>query len=255
MLAAWKPSSRSPAGSPSSPAPRRVSAPRSPAAWPLRELGWRSPARRRDRLAALAAEVDGLAVDADLLDPDAPAAIVAEVVERLGPPEILVNVAGMIAGVVGAEDERRQAIDDTLAVNLVAPYRLCQEAFPHLRDSGRGAIVNVSSISGMVGIPGIPQAAYAASKRGLSGLTAELAVQWAEHSIRVNTIAAGYFRSEITEPLYTDERSTRWLRRNTPLPHDGAAEDFVGTVVWLTSDASRYVTGQTIVVDGGWTAR
>ena len=121
--------------------------------------------------------------------------------------------------------------------------------------AGRGAIVNISSISGLVGIPGIPQASYAATKAGLSGLTAELAVQWGRHSIRVNTVAPGFFRSEITESLYDDERGGAWLRRNTPLPYEGRAEDLVGAVLWLVSDAGRYVTGQTIVVDGGWTAR
>jgi NAD(P)-dependent dehydrogenase (short-subunit alcohol dehydrogenase family) len=121
--------------------------------------------------------------------------------------------------------------------------------------AGGGSIVNVSSISGRVGVPGVPQASYAASKLGLSGLTAELAVQWARHSIRVNTLAPGFFRSELTDVLYQEERSRLWLRRNTPLPTDGTVDDFVGAVLWLVSDASRYVTGQTVVVDGGWTAR
>jgi NAD(P)-dependent dehydrogenase (short-subunit alcohol dehydrogenase family) len=106
-----------------------------------------------------------------------------------------------------------------------------------------------------VGVPGIPQASYAASKLGLSGLTAELAVQWAQHSIRVNTVAPGFFRSEITGTLYDQERSVAYLRRNTPLPIEGTPDDIVGSVLWLVSDAGRYVTGQTIVVDGGWTAR
>jgi NAD(P)-dependent dehydrogenase (short-subunit alcohol dehydrogenase family) len=113
----------------------------------------------------------------------------------------------------------------------------------------------VSSIGGLVGVPGIPQASYAASKAGLSGLTVELAVQWARHSIRVNTVAPGFFKSEMTELLYESERRHDWLRRNTPLPFDGAADDIVGAVMWLVSDAGRYVTGQTIVVDGGWTAK
>jgi NAD(P)-dependent dehydrogenase (short-subunit alcohol dehydrogenase family) len=212
-------------------------------------------ARRRDRLDLLAGQIRGVAVTCDLLDREAPRTLVAEVVDRLGPPEILVNAAGINAGIVTAESESAEAIDDTLAVNLVAPYRLCQEAFPHMRRVGRGSIVNVSSVSGMVGIPGVPQAAYAASKLGLSGLTKELAVQWARHSIRVNTLAAGFFRSELTESMYTDTRSLDWLRRNTPLPIDGSPDDFVGAVLWLTSDAGRYVTGQTITVDGGWTSR
>jgi NAD(P)-dependent dehydrogenase (short-subunit alcohol dehydrogenase family) len=124
-----------------------------------------------------------------------------------------------------------------------------------MRQLGGGSIVNISSVSGRVGIPGIPQASYAASKQALAGLSVELAVQWARHSIRVNAIAAGFFRSAMTAALYDDERQLEWLQRNTPLPHLATPEDFVGAALWLASDAGRYVTGQTIVVDGGWTAR
>ncbi len=212
-------------------------------------------ARRADRLEALAHEIGGVAVACDLLDSAQVDALVTTVAEQLGGPEILVNTAGMFEPGHPAESEPLDAIQRTFQVNLVAPYRLSQAAFPHMRAAGRGAIVHVSSISGIVGIPGIPQAAYAASKAGLSGLTKELAVQWAPHSIRVNTLAPGFFRSEITDRAYTDERSLTWLRRNTPLPRDGAVDDFLGTVLWLVSDAGRYTTGQTIIVDGGWTSR
>jgi NAD(P)-dependent dehydrogenase (short-subunit alcohol dehydrogenase family) len=212
-------------------------------------------ARRRDRLAALADEIGGLAIDCDLLDLARIGEIVPRIAGELGGPEILVNTAGNIFTHEPAEREPLEAIRQTLELNLVASFRLAQEVFPHMRSAGRGAIVNVSSISGHVGVPGIPQASYAASKLGLSGLTAELAVQWARHGIRVNTVAPGFFRSEITDGLYTEERSLSWLRRNTPLPYEGSVDDFAGAVLWLVSDAGRYVTGQTIVVDGGWTAR
>jgi NAD(P)-dependent dehydrogenase (short-subunit alcohol dehydrogenase family) len=212
-------------------------------------------ARREQRLASLAAEIDGLAVASDLSQPDQPARVVSVVSESLGAPEILVNAAGNIFTHARAEDEPLEAVMQTLQLNLVAPFRLSQEVFPHMVATGRGAIVYVSSISGHVGVPTIPQASYAASKLGLSGLTTELAVQWAEHSIRINTVAPGFFRSEITASLYDDERGGAWLRRNTLLPHSGTPEDIAGAVLWLVSDAGRYVTGQTIVVDGGWTAK
>lgn len=210
-------------------------------------------ARRADRLAELAARIDGHPVVCDLTE--AVDTVVPDVAAALGPPEILINAAGNRFGEDPAEAETAEAIDNTLALNLVTPLRLAQAVFPHMRDLGRGAIVNVSSISGRVGIPSIPQASYAASKAGLSGLTTELAVQWARHSIRVNTVAPGFFRSEITDSLYDDERGARYLRRNTPLPTEATADDIVGAIVWLAGDAARYVTGQTIVVDGGWTAR
>jgi NAD(P)-dependent dehydrogenase (short-subunit alcohol dehydrogenase family) len=212
-------------------------------------------ARRRDRLAALADEIGGIAVGCDLLDSEQLDGVVDWVVGELGGPEILVNAAGAIDGGNRAEDEPVASVERTLDLNLLAPFRLCQQVFPHMKEAGRGAIVHVSSISSKVGVPGIPQASYAAGKAGLSGLTSELAVQWARHSIRVNTLAPGFFRSDITESLYDDERGSRWLRRNTPLPYEGTVDDFVGAALWLVSDAGRYVTGQTIYVDGGWTAR
>ena len=212
-------------------------------------------ARRRERLESIAADVGGLAVECDLLDQGSLAAQVEQIAGHLGPPEILVNVAGAISGVHPAETESLEAINRTVALNLVAPLLLAQQVFPHMRRIGRGAIINVSSISGLVGIPGIPQASYAASKAGLSGLTAELAVQWGRYSIRVNTLAAGFFRSEMTAAMYDDAPTAEWLKRNTLLPVQGSVGDLVGAILWLVGDAGRYVTGQTIAVDGGWTAR
>ncbi|WP_068274076.1 SDR family NAD(P)-dependent oxidoreductase [Aldersonia kunmingensis] len=212
-------------------------------------------ARRYDKLAELATQIDGLAVACDLSDLDAVGTVVPEVVAGLGPPAILVNAAGTMFSYEPAESEPVDALRKTMDLNLLAPFLLAQGVFPHMCAGGGGSIVNISSISGRVGIPGIPQASYAASKAGLSGLTSELAIQWARHSIRVNTVAPGFFRSEITGPLYDAERSLEYLRRNTPLPKEGTANDIVGAVMWLAGDAGSYVTGQTIVVDGGWTAR
>jgi len=212
-------------------------------------------ARRADRLADLADEIGGLPITCDLSALDRVGSVVPAVVEGLGPPEILVNVAGSMFTTERAEAEPLDAVRQTLDLNLIAPFLLAQAVFPQMCAVGRGTVINVSSISGRVGLPGIPQASYAASKAGLSGLTAELAVQWARHSIRVNTVAPGFFQSEITRPLYENERSVEYLRRNTPLPKQGTVADIVGAVVWLAGDAGSYVTGQTIVVDGGWTAR
>lgn len=212
-------------------------------------------ARRLDRLQAVAADTGGAAFPCDLLDDDAVDALVPAVVDRLGPPTVLVNAAGGIAGGVRAEDESAAHVRAALELNLVAPFRLAQAVHPHMVEAGGGSIVHVSSISGRVGVPGIPQASYAAAKSGLSGLTTELAAQWSKDSVRVNTLAPGFFRSEITASLYDSDDGRRWLRRNTLLPYDAEADDLLGAVLWLTSDASRFVTGQTIVVDGGWTAR
>lgn len=212
-------------------------------------------ARRVDRLAALAEEISGVPMACDLLDDAQLAALVPRVAAELGGPEILVNVAGGIFSRDTAENESLDVIRKTFNLNLVAPFRLSQDVLPHMIAAGRGAIVHVSSISGRVGFPGYPQASYAASKQGLSGLTAEQAVQWAPHRVRINTVAPGFFKSEINAELYEDEHFWRWLSRNTPLSADAQFDDFAGAVLLLVSDAGRHMTGQTIVVDGGWTAQ
>jgi NAD(P)-dependent dehydrogenase (short-subunit alcohol dehydrogenase family) len=212
-------------------------------------------ARRADRLTRLCDEIDALAIPCDLRDDAARMAIAGEVARELGPPTVLVNGAGGVEEIVGAESEPLESMAATLELNLVASYRLAQSCFAYQRDQGGGSTIFVGSIGGRVGIPNIPQASYAASKAGLTGLGVELAVQWARHNVRVNTLQPGFFRSEITEDLYDTERGRAWLARNTPLPVEAGPEEMVGAVLWLASDASRFVTGQTIVVDGGWTAR
>lgn len=212
-------------------------------------------ARRKNLLDDLAREISGSAIVCDLLDDDEVSGLVPQVASTVGPPEILVNVAGDIFSRDRAEDEPVDAVRRTLELNVVAPFRLCQHVFPHMAACGRGAIVHISSISGMVGMPGVPQASYAASKQALSGMTTEMAVQWAPAGVRVNTVAPGFFRSEINDELYRDEDFVAWLARNTPLSADARFDDFDMAVLWLVSDASRHVTGQTIVIDGGWTSQ
>lgn len=212
-------------------------------------------ARRREPLEMLAHEIGGLSMPCDLRDDAARIALPAAVAERLGPPSILICAAGGIEAISPGEEESIESIERTLAINLTASFRLAQACFPFQVEQQGGSTVFVGSIGGRVGIPGIPQASYAAAKAALGGLGVELAVQWAQHNIRVNTVQPGFFRSEITADLYDTERGQAWLARNTPLPIQGSARDLVGAILWLVSEAGRYVTGQSIVVDGGWTAR
>jgi NAD(P)-dependent dehydrogenase (short-subunit alcohol dehydrogenase family) len=121
--------------------------------------------------------------------------------------------------------------------------------------AGSGSVVNVASILGLVASGQIPQASYAASKGAVVNLTRELAVQWARRGVRVNAIAPGWFLSEMTEEMFGDEASQRWIARNTPMGRSGTEDELDGALLFLASDASSYVTGQTVAVDGGWTAR
>jgi NAD(P)-dependent dehydrogenase (short-subunit alcohol dehydrogenase family) len=213
-------------------------------------------ARRLDRLAALVDELgDALAVRVDLADPDAPATLVDATLQRYGRVDVLVNNAGTNE-VVPALDQPPERFREILDVNLVAPFALAQRAARDMVGSGRGgAIVNVASIWAMVGVGQIPDAAYAASKGGLANLTRELAAQWARRGVRVNALAPGWFPSEMTSPsLFGDERSERWMRGRTPMGRGGAEHELDGALLFLASDASSFVTGQVVYVDGGWTA-
>lgn len=212
--------------------------------------------RRRDRLEALEEQLPGaVAVQSDAASDADLQRLVATTEQHFGSVEILVNNAATVFANT-AQGEPRDEIEETLAVNLVAPMRLSQLVYEGMAARGRGSIINITSIVGQVGMGGrLPQASYAASKGGLAALTRELAAQWARDGIRVNAIAPGFFRSEITAPLFDNERLNEFILRNSLIKRVGEPSDFDGALLYLASDASAFVTGQTVTVDGGWTAR
>lgn len=215
-------------------------------------------ARRQDRLEALAAQLRAAGADAhgflcDVADPAAVERLARDVTDRLGPAEILVNNAG-ISEVVPAEHEPIERFVAVLDVNLVGTFRCAQRFGRDMLAAGRGSIVNVASILGVVGVGQIPQASYAAAKGGVVNLTRELAAQWARRGVRVNALALAWFPSEMTDEMFRDERSLRWLRARTPMGRPGRLAELIGPALFLASDAASYVTGQTLLVDGGWTA-
>jgi NAD(P)-dependent dehydrogenase (short-subunit alcohol dehydrogenase family) len=213
-------------------------------------------ARRRDLLDALAADLDDVVVIvADLDDTASLASVVDEARRLVGPIDTLINVAARSATAVGAESETLEQITGTLTVNVTAPLVLAQLVYPDMRAAGQGCIVNIGSIVGEVGVGRFPQASYAASKGALHALTRELAAQWSRHGIRVNCLAPGFFRSEMTAPLFDSPKAQEWIRRGEMLPRHAEADDLVGALLFLVSDASATMTGQVMVVDNGWTAR
>jgi NAD(P)-dependent dehydrogenase (short-subunit alcohol dehydrogenase family) len=171
-----------------------------------------------------------------------------------GRVDILVNNAAYLAGGVKAEDESYEQIRRTLAVNLEAAILLAQAFFPGMRSAGAGSIINITSITASVGIGRFPQAVYAATKGGLEALTREWAAQWSRYGIRINSLAPGFIETEMTSPVIHEPKVQDWILRNTLIPRHGQPEDFDGALLLLASDAGRYITGQRVVVDGGWTA-
>ena len=212
-------------------------------------------ARRADRLEDLAREVPGVVpVACDVTDPEDRAALVSQVMDRSGRMDVLVNNAGR-PGPPAAEDDAPEVFDSVLELNLTAGFHLAVAAVAAVAPDAPMSIVNISSVVGLVSTAPIGGASYAASKAGVIGLTRELAGQWGRRGVRVNALVPGWFDTEMTEGLFTNEKSAGWVRRNTMLGRGGREGEVDGALLFLAADASSYVTGQVLTVDGGWTAR
>jgi NAD(P)-dependent dehydrogenase (short-subunit alcohol dehydrogenase family) len=212
-------------------------------------------ARRADRLESLAAEVDGITpCVTDVGSDEDLARLVAFTKETYGAPTIVINNAG-ITNISAAEDEAPTDFRRVVDINLNAVFVLSQLAAREMIGGDGGSIVNIASMLGTVASAPINQASYCASKGAVVNLTRELGAQWARKGVRVNAVAPGFFASEMTGDAVTEESSVKFLRRNTPMGRVGEAHELDGVLLFLASDASSFVTGQTIAVDGGWTAR
>lgn len=209
-------------------------------------------ARRVERLPETGALVEAenrnfVALKTDVTKPEDCTALIALAIERFGRVDILVNNAG-VGTAVPATSETPEQFRNVIDVNLMGSYWMAQ-AFARAAKNG-GAIVNISSILGMRP-GGLPQAAYASSKAGVIGLTRDLAAQWtARKGIRVNALAPGYFPSEMTDDL--PDATIDMVRTLTAAQRIGRVEELASTLIWLVSDASSYVSGVTVPVDGGF---
>ncbi len=197
--------------------------------------------------ASLSLEVDLLECGPKELDE-----AVAQVVDALGGIDILVNNAGIIRRTPAAE---YSAADwgDVLQINLSAVFYLSQAAGRRMIAAGRGSIINVASMLSFQG--GINVPSYTASKHGVAGVTKALANEWASHGVTVNAIAPGYIATDNTAQLRADAKRSAEILGRIPAARWGTPEDLRGIVVFLASDAARYVNGAIIPVDGGWLAR
>ncbi|HEU4937733.1 MAG TPA: 3-oxoacyl-ACP reductase FabG [Vicinamibacterales bacterium] len=202
-----------------------------------------------ERFKALGFRVDGMV--ADVSDPANVQAVVDKTIASYGRLDILVNNAGVSWGAQPQEmplDKWQKVID----INLTGAFLFAQAAGREMLKRNYGRIINVASIAGLhAAVDGPHYAAYAASKAGLMGLTRELAASWGRQNIRVNAIAPGFFRSRLADPVLPLAEPS--IKATSPIPRIGAEGELKGVCVFLASDASNYITGQTIVVDGGRT--
>ena len=210
-----------------------------------------SPQATCDRIASAGGVAHALS--GDLSDSLTPKRLIGQTLERFGRIDILINNAGTIRrapAVDYSDDDWSKVIE----VNLTSVFRLSQLAGRQMIETGRGGkIVNIASLLSFQG--GITVPAYAASKGGVAQLTKALANEWARHGINVNAIAPGYMRTANTAALQADETRNRQIVERIPAGHWGEPEDIAGAAVFLSSNASNYVNGHVLVVDGGWMGR
>lgn len=207
-------------------------------------------ARDREALASIAEQLDHdpIVLEADLADRDAPAAIARQALDRLSAVDILVNNAA-VAARLDTVDTDATLIDEMLAVNVRAPLLLIAALVPTMIERRSGSIINLSSVSGLVGTP--RRAAYAASKGALDAATRSLAVELGPYGIRVNSVAPGVVDTALWAKNKAISGVVETIENQTPLRRWAKPDDVADVIVFLASDAARFVTGETISADGG----
>jgi len=188
----------------------------------------------------------------DLSCHDQIAGLVEFVTRQFGRIDILVNNAGVTFG-ADILEYPSDLWARTFAVNLEAPFKLAQQFGQMMKNQGNGSIINITSIGAELGFPNNP--AYVASKGGLKQLTKALAVDLGKFGIRVNNIGPGYFKTDMTKGSWDNPELRAERTRRTILNRWGESQDIVGLIIFLASEASSYITGQDIYVDGGWLAK
>ncbi len=211
-------------------------------------------ARRAEALDEWRAEADGetAAISHDLADRDGLNALAKRVAEPFGSPDILVHAAGINTRQT-ADDVTPEGWDVTLNLNLATPFFFSQALVPAMKERGWGRIVNFASLQTHRAFPG--GLAYGASKGGIGQLTRAMAEAWSPFGITANAIGPGFFRTELTEAVFADPERAARNAAQTCIGRNGEPEDIAGPLLFLCSDASAYVTGQVLMVDGGFTAK
>ena len=210
-------------------------------------------ARRKEKLDEAADESRALgrtahAVACDLTNPDSIREAAREVEDALGSIDILVNNSG-VSGEGWATDLPLERWNQVLETNLRGAFLMCQAVAPGMIERGGGAIVNVASVAGFIGVKML--SAYSASKGGLIQLTKTLALEWAKTGVRVNALAPGYFLTDINSKFFASEAGERMIKAHIPMGRVGRPEELKGAILFLASDASSFMTGSALVVDGG----
>jgi len=195
---------------------------------------------------------DALAIRADVAKQEDVDRMTAETVSAFGGLDVVINNAG-VGSAAFIESVQDPEIERVFGVNLVGVIRVTRAATPHLKNSGRGRIVNVASVEGIRGSGLLP--VYSATKAGVIGMTRANAVELARFGVTVNAVCPGPIQTEMLSPLLADERYREKLIKGVPMRRLGVPEDVAGAVAFFASEESSFITGNVLVIDGGMTVK
>jgi 2-deoxy-D-gluconate 3-dehydrogenase len=214
-------------------------------------------ARTAEALAETVSEVEALGrkafvVPADVTDRDAAQGMVRDAIAALGHLDVVVNNAGGTAFMAPLTELRFDGWTKVMRLNTESVVHVMQAVGPHLLDRGSGSVINVASVAALGGTPMLTP--YGASKAAVVSLTKSAAIEWASRGVRVNALCPGWTATDLNRNLWENEATSAAMMAHVPMGRWGRAEEMVGAAVFLASDSASYVTGQTLVVDGGITA-
>jgi NAD(P)-dependent dehydrogenase (short-subunit alcohol dehydrogenase family) len=210
--------------------------------------------RKAESLEKVARQVEergrrAVVAPADVTDPAAARGMVEAAIAGLGHVDIVVNNAGGTAFMVPFVDLRFVGWEKVMRLNVESVVHVMQAVGPHLLERKTGSVINVASVAGLSATPALTP--YGASKAALISLTRSLAMEWAHAGIRVNALCPGWTATELNRNLWADEQTSAGMTATIPMGRWGRADEMAGPAVFLASDASSFMTGQTLVIDGG----
>ena len=215
------------------------------------DINYKEAKKAADEISELGVET--LALKCDVTEKSDVQDMVQKVVGKFNQIDILINNAGICKN-IAAEEMSLEDWQEVIDINLTGVFLCSQAVAKEMIDNNKGSIINISSMSAEIVNYPQPQCSYNASKAGVSQLTKSLAAEWAEHDIRVNAIAPGYMKTDLTKEIIekNPERKEHWIEP-TPMKRMGKPEELKGLVVYLASEASSFMTGNIMNIDGGYT--
>lgn len=200
----------------------------------------------------LALNRQSLGLEVDVTNSEMVNSMTDKVIDKFGHIDILVNSAG-VSRHIPAHEMTDEDWETVIKINLNGTFFCCRAVGIHMIKQKKGSIINIASMSGSITNKDSYNASYCASKGGVKMLSKQLAEQWARYNIRINSISPGYMRTQLAISYLDNPKNKKWIEMVSPMKRAGMPDELIGLAIYLASDASSFVTGEDVIIDGGWT--